>query len=353
METKGSQKVRRPLKQLTEEFRFGLRIMLDIVETRRVDHSLVMLFVRIPKKGPEISDRIVDFDPVSLQRRAVNKAELISEFVRLENPWAAKIISRIPTSHSGDLDAGYVNRLLVKVHCEMQRLSEEFQHGQRVAELLVPFLQILRTSRISPPIRIVDLGCGTGFVIRWLAARASLGTDVELIGADYNAALIEEARKLASLENLACRFEVANAFQLEQAPTVIISTGVLHHFRESELVDLFAFHNQKGTQGFIHFDFRSSQLAPFGSWLFHAARMREPLAKHDGVLSAVRAHPSSRLLSAARSGATDFVCAIYGTKLWGLPIPRAFHALIGMRQQYSNDFRERIRPRIRSLGVIE
>ena len=110
-----------------------------------------------------------------------------------------------------------------------------------------------------------------GFVLRWLTAHEALGGDVELIGADYHPALIDEARRLAEAENLSCRFEVANAFRLKQPATVYISTGILHHFRGRELIDLFAQHNRPGTCAFMHFDFHQSALAPFGP--FSSSRM--------------------------------------------------------------------------------
>jgi SAM-dependent methyltransferase len=312
-----------------------------------------MRLFEAPKQGPEISDRIIDFDPETLERRPVKKADVIEEFDRLGNPWAAKIVSDIPATRDGALDEGAVDQLLIKIHCEMQRMSEEFQHGQRVAELLEPLIQVLRDAAVPTPIRIVDVGCGSGFVIRWLTANASFGDDVELIGADYNSALIAEAKRLALAENLSSRFMVANAFRLEQTATLIISTGVLHHFRDADLLQLFKLHDHPKTHGFVHFDFHPSPVAPFGSWLFHAARMREPLAKHDGVLSAMRAHSSAELLTAAREGAPNFVSAIYGTKLWGLPIPRAFHALVGMRAAHRDGFLARMANRIPALGVIE
>jgi SAM-dependent methyltransferase len=311
-----------------------------------------MGFFTIPRDGPEISDAIISFDPETLEREPVIKSEVLREFTALGNRQAARIVERIP-ERNGALDPDAVDRLLVTVHCEMQRISEEFQHGKRVAELLQPLLNALREGGVERPFRVVDIGCGTGFVVRWLAADGSLGDDVELIGADFNVALVHEAQRLAEVEKLPCAFVVANAFRLEHAATVYLSTGILHHFRGQGLIELLRQHNRQETRAFVHFDFHPSPMAPLGSWLFHAVRMREPLAKHDGVLSAVRAHKSRDLLDAARTAAPDFVSAIYGTRLWGLPIPRVFHALVGVRPDYRESFLRHMGGRVASLGKIE
>lgn len=326
------------------------------VAPKMSDPGLLRFLLRalsIPKGGPEISDRIVAFDPETLKRDPVNKQAVIEEFISLGNRNAANIVSRLPARDDGTLDPQAIDRLLVTVHCEMQRISEEFQHGRRAADLLRPILAALRQSQVSRPLRVVDIGCGTGFVVRWLAAHNTLPDDVELLGADYHPALVEEAARLAAEEKLNCRFVIGNAFRLPHSAAVYISTGILHHFRGKDLVDLFAQHNRPDTCAFLHFDFHPSALAPFGSWLFHAVRMRESLAKHDGVLSAVRAHEPQELLSAARTGAPDFVSAIYGTRLWGLPIPRAFHCLVGIRPEYRDTFIAHMRGKLASLGVLE
>jgi SAM-dependent methyltransferase len=305
-----------------------------------------------PRYGPEISDAIISFDPETLERRPVSKQKLIRRFNLLGNRTAARIIEQIP-ARDDLLDPAAVDRLLIAAHYELQRMSEEFQHGQRVAEILRPLLLVLRQGGVRPPIRIVDIGCGTGFIVRWLAAHRTLGPDLELVGADYNVALVEEARRLAAAEGLPCAFVVANAFQLAEPASIYLSMGILHHFRGRHLVRLFAQHNREGTCAFVHFDFQASVLAPFGSWLFHAARMRQPLARHDGVLSAVRAHKSRDLLEAARAGAPDFVSAVYGTRLWGLPIPRALHALVGVRPVYREGFVRALGRRAALLGSIQ
>ncbi|MCA1558299.1 MAG: class I SAM-dependent methyltransferase [Acidobacteria bacterium] len=306
----------------------------------------------IPRGGPEVSDAIVSFNAETLEREPVIKAEVLREFAALGNQQAVGIVERIP-ERDGALDADAVDSLLVTAHCEMQRISEEFQHGRRVAELLNPLLNALREHGLERPIRIVDIGCGTGFVVRWLIANESLGDDVELIGADFNLALIREAKRLAEAEKLNCSFVVANAFRLEHPAAVYLSTGILHHFQGHGLTELLAQHDRPETCAFIHFDFHPSPFAPLGSWLFHAVRMREPLAKHDGVLSAVRAHKSPHLLEAAKAAAPGFVSAIYGTRLWGLPIPRVFHSLVGIRPEYRESFLRHMGSRIASLGKIE
>jgi 2-polyprenyl-3-methyl-5-hydroxy-6-metoxy-1,4-benzoquinol methylase len=311
-----------------------------------------MSLATITRQGPEISDAIVSFDPNTLQRQPVKKADVLDQFRELRNHEAVRIVQQIP-ERGGVLDPAAVDKILITSHCEMQRMSEEFQHGKRVAELLKPILNALRHGGVQNPIRIVDIGCGTGFVIRWLAASGLLGDDVELMGVDFNVALLNEAQRLATIENLRCKFAVANAFQLKEPAAIFISTGILHHFRDQNLSYLLQQHCRPETCAFVHFDFHSSPMAPLGSWLFHVVRMRQPLARHDGVLSAVRAHKSRYLLDVTRSAAPEFASAIYGTRLWRMPIPRVFHSLVGLRPQYHHAFISNMGNRIASLGKIE
>jgi SAM-dependent methyltransferase len=302
--------------------------------------------------SPEISDAIVSFDPETLERKPVMKSQVLRQFSELRNRAAVRVVERIP-ERDDVLDTQAVDRLLITSHCEMQRMSEEFQHGRRVGELLRPVIGALREGGVAGRIRVVDIGCGTGFIVRWLAAHSYFDDDVEVIGADFNEALIAEARRLAAVEKLNCTFVVANAFRLDHPAAIYLSTGILHHFRGAGLTDLLRQHDRKETHAFVHFDFHSSPMSPFGSWLFHAVRMREPLAKHDGVLSAVRAHKSRYLLEAARTAAPGFVSKIYGTSLWRTPIPRVFHSLVGIRPAYHEAFVRNMGGRIASLGKIE
>src|SRR5262252_8974382 len=136
----------------------------------------------IPYNSPEISDRIVAFDSRTLQRQPVAKADLLREFQKINNPRAVRVVEALPAGANGLLDDAAMDRLLVTVHCEMQRMSEEFQHGRRMAQILNPLLEAIRADAPTRPLRVVDIGCGTGFVVRWLAAHRALPADVELMG---------------------------------------------------------------------------------------------------------------------------------------------------------------------------
>src|SRR3954466_9115411 len=95
--------------------------------------------------APEISDLIGAHALETLERLPVVKADVVALFRSAKNETAARIVERMP-EQGGVLDPREVDRLLVRVHVEMQRLSEEMQHGARVAELLRPLLEALRAS---------------------------------------------------------------------------------------------------------------------------------------------------------------------------------------------------------------
>lgn len=54
---------------------------------------------------------------------------------------------------------------------------------------------LVARSRIGPGDRVLDIGCGTGFITRAAAARA--GPDGRVTGIDFSAPMIEEARRLS------------------------------------------------------------------------------------------------------------------------------------------------------------
>jgi SAM-dependent methyltransferase len=298
---------------------------------------------------PEISDLIVDIDPETLERRPVQKASVVDRMRSAGAHDGARIVDALP-SHDGILDPAAVDALLVRVHCELQLLNEEFHHGMRVRELVLPFIDAFRAAGIAPPYRVVDIGCGIAYVIRYLALKGELGRDVDLVGADHNPALVAHARALAEKEGASVRIVHADAFTLDPPAALVMSTGVLHHFRGDSLRRFMARHESPATMAFVHTDFQPTPFTAFGAWLFHYVRMREPLSLHDGQLSAARAHPARVLLDAARSAAPGFRIGMYSERLLGLP--RVFHSLVGVRPDFEPHFVDALGPRRHRMGAL-
>lgn len=274
----------------------------------------------------EITDLLFERNPDGT-RAPIRRASVVQHCVEHRDRWAAGIVAEMPST-DGWLDPEYVDRLMVAVHCEIQRLSEEFRHGARMAELLVPLLATLGRCGQPPPYRVVDVGCGTGYVVRWLSDWC-ITPDVEFVGVDLNPALVDAARNLAARDGVRCRFEVADAFSLTEPATVLISTGVMHHFRGPDLDRFFAAHERSGAAAFVHLDFQASRLAPIGSWLFHHTRMRLAVTRHDGIRSAQRAHGTDVLSESATNNAKRFETMISRPSVRFTPLPCVLTVLIG------------------------
>jgi SAM-dependent methyltransferase len=301
---------------------------------------------------PEITDLIVQHDPQTLARVPVRKQDVLEVFGKFGNRKAIRAVEGLP-ERDGWLDEKEIDRLLVRTHWEMQRLGEEFYHGPRVYELLRAVIAAIRNGGFEGDLKVVDVGCGIGYDIRWLAARTELAKKgVELAGFDLNSALIHEANRLSAAERLPCRFLHGDAFSLDHSGHIFLSTGVIHHFRGQGLREFLERHERPETLAFLHFDFQPWFLAPYGSWFFHFLRMRTALARHDGVLSAARAHSASTLAEAARSAAPGFASGIYGAKIWNTRAPRVFHTLLGIRRPLIEGLGKALGRRVWRLGEL-
>ena len=139
---------------------------------------------------------------------------------------------------------------------------------------------------------------------------------------------------------------------LAEPAHVFTTTGVIHHFRGDALAAFLKQHEQPHAQAYLHNDFQPSPLAYPGSWFFHQVRMRTALARHDGVLSALRAHSAETLVDTARAAAPGFASGMYGRKIWNTPLPRVFHTLLGVRRELQDDLVRALGPRAARLGEL-
>lgn len=299
----------------------------------------------------EITDLLIALDPVTGVRRSVSRDEIVDQLLADGFPRAARAVQRLPTV-DGLLEDEYVDHLLVAVHCEIQRLSEEFRHGPRMAALIDPILTALRATGVPGPYRVVDIGCGTGYVVRWLSRNAAR-PDVDYVGVDYNEALVHEAQRLARVEDLRCSFAAADAFALRDPAHILVSTGVLHHFPAMDLGRFFASHEADTTVGYVHVDFQPSRIAPFGAWLFHRTRMRLAISRFDGIQSARRAHPPGLIGRAAAAHAPSFDNWLLGQRVRHTPLPCVLTSLIGVRHGLAAEMTAAFGRKARALEPVE
>jgi SAM-dependent methyltransferase len=235
----------------------------------------------------------------------------------------------------GYLVAEEVDALGVRIHCELQRLGEELQLGRRATSLIDELLPLLGLDD-GRPVRLVDVGCGVGHVLRSIAFRGDLPTYVELVGVDLNPILTAEATRLSGVEGLPCRFVTGDAFTpglaIDEGPrTIVMSTGLLHHLGTNELAEFFGAQAELDVAAFAHWDIAPCLWSTIGAWLFHHARMREPVSRHDGVLSARRAHPAADLLSVAHQAAPQYRSEVREGSRWHPRAIDVLRPLVGVR----------------------
>src|SRR5262249_13192597 len=156
----------------------------------------------------------------------------------------------------GILDRAACEAILLRAHTELQRLSEEFLQVDRLRLLLVPLLRALREAGERPPYRIVDVGCGLGYVVRALSAHGRRGRGGAIPAAALPPPPAGAPRPPAEGGAPPCQTRLATAFRLDEPAHVYISTGVVHHFRGPALAAFFA--GQREAHAFVHSDMAPS-----------------------------------------------------------------------------------------------
>jgi SAM-dependent methyltransferase len=282
----------------------------------------------------EITDLLWSYDATSDARLRVERKAVADTLRARGQSRAARIVNRLPEV-DGYLVAEEVDALGVRIHCELQRLGEELQLGRRAASLIAELLLLLGLDD-GRPVRLLDVGCGVGHVLRSIAFRGDLPAQVELVGVDLNPALTAEAKRLSGVEGLPCRFVAGDAFSsglaIDDAPrTIVMSTGLLHHLDTEELTRFLGAQAQLHVAAFVHWDIAPCLWSTIGAWLFHQARMRESVSRHDGVLSARRAHPAADLLSVAHRAAPAYQSEVREGSPWHPRALDVLRPLVGVR----------------------
>jgi 2-polyprenyl-3-methyl-5-hydroxy-6-metoxy-1,4-benzoquinol methylase len=149
------------------------------------------------------------------------------------------------------------------------------------------------------PIRLLDLGCGDGGMLRYLAKRyRKLELPIELIGIDLNPNTIALARK-SSTEFPEIEYNIADILKPEHVLTpyydYVLCTLTLHHFNDQEIPGILKACQQLCSRGVIINDLHRSRLAYYLFKFFSAIFIKSDIASNDGLVSIRRGFRQSEL----------------------------------------------------------
>ena len=143
------------------------------------------------------------------------------------------------------------------------------------------------TPRQSDPLRIVDVGCGYGDMLRRIDAWAlKRGVEVELMGIDLNPDAIRAARE-ATPRTQRIRWVVGDALscQAENGVDVVLSTLLTHHLPDSEVVRFLSWMEATAVRGWFINDLHR-QPVPYHLFRLWARVSRwHEFVRHDGPVS--------------------------------------------------------------------
>ena len=158
---------------------------------------------------------------------------------------------------------------------------------------------LLKGRKWPKKIRITDVGCGNGAMLRMLSDYARKhNLDFELNGIDANNCTIEHAKKLSKgYPNIS--YQCSDIFA-EEAETgvcdIMLFTLTLHHFTDQEITDLFKKLKNTVSVGIVVNDLERSALAyrlfTAISYIFKLNHM----SREDGLVSILRGFKKADLM---------------------------------------------------------
>ncbi|MFT6055281.1 MAG: 2-polyprenyl-3-methyl-5-hydroxy-6-metoxy-1,4-benzoquinol methylase [Roseivirga sp.] len=157
--------------------------------------------------------------------------------------------------------------------------------------------QLLKRKK-AKKLRIADLGCGGGDMLKLVAKWAKMRkVEVSLIGFDANPHIVDYAKENCDgFENIS--FEVSDIFSDEfkqRKFDVILCTLFTHHFKEEQLTKIFNQFKSQATIGTVINDLHRHWLAEFLiKWLTRFFS-KSDMVKNDAPLSVRRAFRRNEL----------------------------------------------------------
>jgi len=156
--------------------------------------------------------------------------------------------------------------------------------------------ELLHSIDKSKTITLVDLGCGSGDMLRRLSRQHSR-SQIELIGIDANPNITAFAR--AHTHDNRIRFETLDIFSEEfrkRKFDIIIGTLFFHHFTSDQLVVFFSQLKYQANVGIVINDIHRHPMAYYSIKALTQLLSKSPMVKFDAPLSVRRAFRKKELV---------------------------------------------------------
>jgi len=163
--------------------------------------------------------------------------------------------------------------------------------------------KLLKNTPENTLIRIADVGCGSGAVLREIANWGrNQNFDLELIGIDANQHAIEIAQRRSNYYP-EIKFEGLNIFSeayKKQEYDIVLCTLTLHHFKNEEIIELLNIFKDQTRIGVIINDLQRSKTAYVLFQAFCKVFIDNEIARKDGLTSILRGFKKKDLKSLAK-----------------------------------------------------